>query len=521
MTLVSSIGIAQQALTVSQACITTVSNNIANVDTEGYSKLRVNQSTVINYSNKSGDSPLLVANSYSGVQIDNITRYTDSAMKSYYWQENSSNSYYTQYSSTATSIQDLVNELNDTGLSSALSKFYTAANALSNNAKDITVRQNYVSAAENVCSVFNQMSKKISDLQTNLVGDTLSMSSSQISSNIDDANSLIDQLAKVNSDIIKTNTETGSSSALLDQRDLLVGKLSALIPVRTEENANGTISVSLGDRRLVDQGDAQSHLKAANSLDASGNLVTTVSLVDANDSTIVKAANVNSDISGGTIGAILDACGTDTTKLNVSGVISKLNTMASNFASVMNTIQNGDPNGDGTTAYCMDSSTTLDKVNTPPNLFVNSNNPTATETVGITAANIAVKSTVVNNPYLVAAARGQAASVSTTDVGNNSNITLVMSSRSKNYAGYGNTTLEGYLSGMVSSVGAQTSSIETAATNQALVLKEVSTKLSSKTGVNMDEELTDLIKYQRAYQAAARVFSTCNDLLDTLMNMGK
>lgn len=519
MSITSSMNIAQEALTVSQAAITTVSNNIANVDTPGYSKLRVNQSSVVNVSSLKGDSPTLEANSLSGVELDNIQRYSAEGTQAYYWQENSTNSYLTEYSNVASDIQDLTNELNNTGLNNALSNFYTAAGTLNQNASDITARQNYVSAAQNVCAQFNSISKNLSDVQTSLVGDMISNSSSEISSEIDTTNSILKQLAEVNSDIIKTNTGTSSTPSLLDQRDQLVTKLTNLIPLTTQINSNGTVTVYLGDYHLVNGGSLDGQLKATNSLDASNNLVTTISMVDPNDSTITKVPSLNSSITGGSIGAVLDAAGTDPNKLNVNGVLVDLNTMASQFASIMNTIQT-DASGTTTPMY-MNSPTTMAISTT--NMFVNNTQPVATETTGITAANIAVKSTVVNNPYLVAAARVNTVDIatSTNDVGNNSNSTLIVNSQTKTYAGLGNTTLSGYLSNMVAEVGTDVSTLSTDSKNQALVLQQVQNKLSAATGVNLDEELTDLIKYQRSYQSAARIFTTCNDLLDTLINLGR
>lgn len=528
MSITSSMNIAQEALTVSQAAITTVSNNIANVDTPGYSKLRVNQSTVVDAASLKGDSAIIEANSLSGVQLDNIQRYSDSSTQGYYWQENSANSYLNEYLTAASSIEDLTNELNNTGLSTALSKFYTAASTLNQNASDITARQNFVSAAQNVCSQFNSMSKSLSDIQKSLVGDMISNSSSEISDEVESVNNILDQLVSVNADIIKTNSGSvastegiTSSAALLDKRDSLVTKLTSLIPVTTQENSNGTMTIFMGDYHLIDGASLSDHLSVANSTDVSGNLVTTVSLIDP-DTGATKAANVNSEITSGSIGAILDVTGTDPNKLNVSGVTGELNTMASQFASILNTIQT-DTSGT-TTPLTMSSATQLDIVNPPPNLIVNSTAATvATETTGITAANIAVKSTVASNPYLIAAARVKTTDVATSAnaVGNNSNSTLIVNSQTTTYAGLGNTTLSGYLSNMSANVGTEVSTIKDNAKTQASVLAQVQSKLSSSTGVNLDEELTDLIKYQRSYQAAARIFSTCNDLLDTLMNLGR
>lgn len=522
MSLTSSMNIAQQALSVSQAAITVVSNNIANIDTPGYSKLRANEATVSTSFDSASQSPIQEADSFSGVELASITRYSNAALQSYYDQENSTYSYLSQYSSTASEIESVTNQLNNTGLSTAISNFYTAANTLNNDPSDITARTNYVSTAQTLCSQFNSISSSLTTIQKTLVGDATSNSASDMASEVANVNSLIDQLATVNQNILKTNSSDGTSSpSLLDQRDSLVTQISSLVNVNTEINKNGTVNVSLGDYRLVKDGGVIGHLKATNSTNVSGNLVTTISIVDPANSSKTLINNVNGEITGGSIGAILDVCGTNPAKLTINGVLGNLNTMANEFASVMNSIQTtanypvGSANG---TPMAIDG-TTMKLTTTTVAMFLNSSTST---TAGITAGNISVNTAIMNDPYKVAAAR----LVDTTKVdsiGNNSNMTLVIDARSDSsyYSALGGVTPEQYLASTVSSVGAQVSNINNNLATQKAVTTQIKTNLSSQTGVNLDEELGDLIKYQRAYQAAARVFSTCNDMLNTLMNLGQ
>lgn len=568
MSLLSSINISQQALSVNQAAITTVSNNIANVDTDGYSKLRVNQAQIVNYTPSAGN-PVAVAESCGGVKLTEVSRYSDWYLQSYYWQEDSTKSYLTQSASTASNVEDLVNELKTTGLSSALDNFYTAANTLSSSPSDITARQNYVDAAQSVCSVFNTMAGNLSDIQKSLSGTGISdgsLSTSELSNQVNKVNSLLDQLADVNFSIIKTSNGETSSNSLLDQRDSLLGQLSELVPIDVLQGNKGTVEVSLGGTKLISGIVVEGHLKATET-GSSANPVK-ISIVDPKDSTKLVTADVTSNINNGSLGAILDICGSDSTKFTINGVLGNLNTMASEFANALNEIQVGDPKGDGTTAMAMNKNTKL-LVNSNNLMFVNSSSPNVTTTTvtsptvpgdvdgtttttvsgtttivttkidssGLTktvttqtqsaigAANISVNSNIVNDPYLVAAARvtDPSAVGVTAQTGNNSNVALVLDARtdSSYYSSLGGTTLEKFLSNAVSTVGADVQNINTRLKNQTLVVNEVKNNLQAKTGVNMDEELTDLIKYQRAYQASARIFSVCNDLLQELVNLGK
>lgn len=527
MSLISSINIAQQALLVNQSALSVVSNNISNVDTDGYSKLKVNLTSVINYTPSAGDSTTS-ANTLSGVQISDIKRYSDSYLQNYYWQQNSSYSYLNQYASTASSIENLTNELNTTGLSTAFSKFFNAANALSNTPSDATARVNYQQAASNVCSVFNSISSNLSDIKKTLVGDGSTQStlqSSQIYSSVGDVNQILSQLAEVNKDIIKTNPNneiSTASSALLDQRDALISKLSNLMPATVTYTDNGMAKVSLGDTTLVNGQNVVGHLDVQNSGDPANPV--TISILDSNNKKLVD--NVNGLIDGGTIGAVLDICGSDTDKLTLNGVESSLDKLASGFANIMNTIQNGDPSNktgdpskDTTVAMAMDANNKLTK--STVNLFVSKDSSTST----ITAGNISVNSAVVNNKNLIAASRITTAEYIAgkyqDETGNNSNMALVSASRSTSYSELGNTTIEGCLSNAVGNVATKVEGINSSLKSQASVLSSVKTQLNSETGVNLDEELSDLIKYQRAYQAAARVFTTCSQLLQELVNLGQ
>lgn len=519
MSLVSSMNIAQQALSVSQAAITVISNNIANIGTEGYSRLRVNQASVANYTPTAGNAAM-VAESCSGVTIASVTRYSDQYLQNYYRQENSVYSYLDKYSSIASNVENLVNELNDTGLSAAFKKFYDAAGVLSGSPADITARQNYVDAAKSVCSVFNNMSVNLSNTRESLVGNSSSdgsLQASEISNEVNDVNNLLDQLAEVNSGIVKTYDGETASPSLLDQRDLLISNLSKLIPVNIEESKNGTVNILLGDKYLVKSTEVQGYLSAAATGDADNPVK--INIVNTDNPPAVLFPDVTDEINGGSIGAILDICGSDSTKFTIKSVLDSLNTMASEFATVLNKIQTSTDYPSGTnTPMAMDKDTkTL--IVAIEDLFTTSDGSAT-----FTAANIEVNSVIDDNPYLVAAARVNTADIADTkETVNNSNIQLAIDAET-NPSYYSNklggTTIEKYLANEVSSMGSGVENINTRFKSQTLVLDQVQNKLQSATGVNMDEELTDLIKYQRAYQAAARIFGVCKDLMDELVRLG-
>src|SRR5574344_1669687 len=110
MSIMSTMGIAKQALNVSEAAINVISNNISNMNTDGYSRERVVLTPDINYTPLSSN---LMGQAYSGsgVTLSNVERYTDAYLLSYYRQQNSQMSYYSEYKTVASSIEQMTNEL--------------------------------------------------------------------------------------------------------------------------------------------------------------------------------------------------------------------------------------------------------------------------------------------------------------------------------------------------------------------------------------------------------------------------
>lgn len=529
MSLISSFNIARAGLTASQAALTVVSNNIANVDNADYSKLTVNLSDVI--TNASSSNVIQQANALSGVQVAKITRSTDNYLASYYREQNTTYSYLNKYDSVASNVETIMNELKDTGLTSALTAFNTAVTALNNDPSSSSARENFISTAQNLCSVFNNTYSSLTSIQQSLVGDYTqvgSIDSSEIASSVNDVNSLLDQISEVNENIIQTSSANITSSALLDQRDSLLEKLSAIIPATIEENKNGTVKISLANRELVGGSTVSGYLQAV-----SGTPPTTdeaVINVVGSDKTTLVASNINSSINSGSMGAILTIAGSDPSKFTINGVIDDLNTLASGFADIMNEIQCGDPNGDGSQAMRLTTNVatgvkTLVDSGPTNYLFVTNDPSAATPITGITAGNISVSSALIANKDLVAAGRLTAAQHTAggyaNDIGNNSNSTLMVNSATQTYAVLGNQTITGYLSTTVSDIGTKVSNLDASLKTQKAIVGEVKSRLTSVKSVDIEEELTDMIKFQKAYQASARVFSTCNELMDTLLNLGK
>ena len=212
-------------------------------------------------------------------------------------------------------------------------------------------------------------------------------------------------------------------------------------------------------------------------------------------------------MTSGKIGAILQMGGSDSAKLTIKDKMDALNTLATQFASAMNAVQTG--------GKYIDSSTTPQtlSVNIPGDFFLDS----ANTTLNITAGNIKVNDALVSDPYQIAAG---AVTSGPSETGDGSNALLMTQVRDKqDLIGLGGTTTQGYLTNMVGKLGTQSKNLQDNNDIKDNTLQQITTKRDSLTGVNLDEELTDLVRFQRSYEASAKIMTTLSQTLTTILNM--
>ncbi len=223
-------GIAGNAVSAYQQALTTVSNNIANVATDGYSRQDISLSAL----------PVTPAGGVflgSGVAVDRIMRQYNAFIES-----NMRNS-----SSDLASQEPMVNYANRVvdimggqtmGLNSALDQFFSSARLLSSDASSTVLRSSFVRDSQGIADRFAQLSSQLDLVQ----GETQSL----LDSAVGQINTLTGQLALVNGQLTKQRTENAQPPDLLDQRDLLLKQLSGFARVNTAFSVNGTVTVSLG-----------------------------------------------------------------------------------------------------------------------------------------------------------------------------------------------------------------------------------------------------------------------------------
>ncbi|MEJ2655248.1 MAG: flagellar hook-associated protein FlgK [Acidihalobacter sp.] len=280
------LGIGTSALLSYQQALQTTSNNISNLNTDGYSRQRVDFST------QPGDS----AGRYylgSGVQVDGVQRIFSQFVNAQVTDATATNSRYQTYSQYAEQVDNLLAD-QTAGLQPALQSFFNSVQGVANDPSSISARQDLISQGNTLAGRFNTLYQQIDNISGRLNG--------QIGNDVSNINSLASQIAKLNTQIVSVNNSNvvGQPNGLLDKRDALVNKLAQYVSVKTVSQSDGSINVMVGTGQALVVGADVTKLGTAN-LSGDPNQLDLVFKTQAGD---VPVSNI---VTGGSLGGLLEA----------------------------------------------------------------------------------------------------------------------------------------------------------------------------------------------------------------------
>ncbi|MFT8363947.1 MAG: flagellar hook-associated protein FlgK [Sporolactobacillus sp.] len=502
----SSLNMMQRALEANQEVIQTTGNNISNANTDGYSRQRVDLTTWYAYPAAGINASKGAGQVGTGVNAGSITRIRDQFVDAQVRDNANQNGYWSAVNDAYSQMESIVNETSsDSGVANTLDTFWQSLQDLASNAGTSGTGSTVLEDGSAVTDTFNYMASSLNKIQTNI--------GQQITENTTLVNSYADQINSLNQEINTQEANGMLPNDLYDQRDALVDKLSALVNVKVTTTKSGGNPSSLAEGlytiQLVDANGnpykndsngenatlvdsktfTDNHLSAPLSTDANGNATVTQSLVSADGTTPVVSTLTNMY---GTLQGEVDAYTTDYPE-----VMKSLNNMASTLATNFNTAYAASAGGAAKAQA----------------FFLGNGSGNSAGTV--TALNIHVNSNLSGSD-ITANANGAVS-------GDNSAATAmadVIATNKYSVDGGSSTpsTLEDYLSGLVGQIGVNAQSADQLSTNTSTLLTSAQNQRASISGVSVDEELTNLIQYQQAYSASAKVVTTLNTMLDTLIN---
>ncbi|MGA2420785.1 MAG: flagellar hook-associated protein FlgK [Candidatus Acidiferrum sp.] len=448
-TLTSSLSIALSGLDAAQDAISVASNNIANVNTPGYSREVANLAT----------APSVEQNNLTfgtGVQVQSVTSLRDSVLDLRVNQETQQQGQLNAFIGGGQQIQQLFNQTTGAGLQAPITAFFSSLTQLSASPSDPNARQTVLTAAQNLATTFNQTSNSLSALQQN--------TNISVSQTVAQINSLTTQLATLNGQVAANSGGGENAGPLIDQRQQLLNQLSNLVDISEINAGNGSLTITTSSGAPLVVGNQSFALS------------TQPNAANGENDVYSRGSDITTQITSGQLAGQLQLRDQE-----IPAIQNSLDTLAYGLATNVNTVQEAGTDLNGAAGG---------PLFTPPT------------TVAGTAATLSV---AITDPSKIAASLDGSA-------GDNANANALAALQNQNIVA-GQTPLN-YYSGLVFKIG---NDVSTALANQAsgaAALQQVQNLQGGVSGVDINEEAANLVRYQNAYQANAEVSATIDTLLE-------
>lgn len=499
----------------------TIGNNISNASTTGYSRQRVNLTNADPVYMPGFNRVHTPGQIGTGVQYSSITRVRDSYLDMQYRRENQDYGYYSVYNATMESIQTIINEPSDNGVSSVMNKFWNSLEVLNRDPNLLSARVDFIGNAKNLADTFNKIGTSLNTLESDIASNT--------TIKLNQANNLLDGIAQLNETIRKIEILGDNANDYRDQRDMLVDELSKLVDVQYAEDANGMISVFSGGVQIV-AGTDVTDLTAADVPNITGGEIAGYA------KSLEDIALVRSQLN-----ALVDTMVRGEVDITMpNGYRNSVDMVAENDVEVTDSAGNVTTYTAGTTIPAgsnITSSVTFKVAgfNGLHELGYSLNDPAETGisfftskdgSVPFTIDNLTVNSEILADTNKVAAS-GQY-EMNGTDmktIKGNSDIALALSTMRDAKFTYpvsltalSSGTTDDYFRAFVSDLGTRAEIANTNFDRSGNLVDNVEIRRQSVSGVSIDEELTEMLRFQHAYNAAARNMTTVDEMLDRIIN---
>ena len=534
--------VGSSALNSMQRAIATTGHNIANVNTEGYSRQEVLLGT--RTPEKVGQVEI-----GTGVEVSNIRRAHDQFLMADVQSRSSSNGYFQLYAKTAQNIDGLLADPS-TGIAPAIDKFFAAMEAVASNPSSAPERQVMLSEAEMLAQRFNYVDTRLSEFAGEL--------NTRMANMTDNINALAVDIAQLNESIVALSSGSrGAPNDLLDRRDQAITDLSELIGVQKATQEDGSINVLIGKGQRLVIGNNAEQLRMVLPAAQDGPSQLFLSVPSGAES------EVTAKLTGGELGGVLDAGAKLVNKarrevgLLAVGITETFNRQHS---------QGSDLNGDQGEAFFLNLGATVTGSRDNSGLLTVTANITQEqnltgdgysiryEDAGIRLTNLSsgesqivdagllelpgLSITIPNqidgvsgDIFFIEPTLGAASSmkVTLTDpskiaaanfgsaVGDNRNMLSLIELRDAKTLKAGTQGYTSLYGSTLSSIAVETRSAVSNAETELSLLRSAEDRLEGIRGVNLDEEASNLIRYQQAYQAAAQVITVANEIFDALL----
>ncbi|AYF45939.1 MULTISPECIES: flagellar hook-associated protein FlgK [Halobacteriovorax] len=481
------LNIGNTGLSASKKALEVTSHNISNANTEGYSRQRVHQQA---------NTPLIKDGlvTGSGTRIRDINRVHDKFVEKKLRDANTDKSYYDNRSQQMGRIEDIFNEIDNQGLNQILNNFFNSFRDLANQPENETVRSVVRDKAQLIVKDFRRIAETLDEISRSI--------DDKISLNIKDANQHIETIGQLNRKIRELEANGDETGDMRDQRDLAIKELSKIVKIHTYEDERGNYNVQApGVGTLVTAAQTQTlGTYVFGKEDSTSGQDGSVEVFWASRS----GQQITEKFKGGSLGAVIKVRNHD-----IKALREKLDQTAFEFMNYVNAIHRRgfvnreiqtDAQGNPVTVDSKGPTTGL-------NFF---KEPTQIEGAALRLdLSDAIKSDVSNI----------ATALSPNSPGDNRVAIAISKLQHERLMGDGTATIEEDYLKTVGNVGLETGKAKLDAEQSEGLLAQANSIRERISGVSIDEEAANMIKYQHAYEAAAKVMQTANEMFDTVLSI--
>lgn len=481
------LNIGSTGLHASKKSLEVTGHNISNANTEGYSRQKVNQSTNVPVT-KDG----LIAG--TGVRVKSITRVHDKFVEKRLRDTQSDGSYFQNRAEQLSQVEQIFNEIDNEGLNKVMNTFFNSFRDLANQPENETVRSVVRDKAQLVVKDFKRISETLESISRGI--DT------KIERDVADINREINSIAKLNTKIRELEAIHEETGDLRDQRDLSIKTLSTKLKIHTYEDERGNYVVTApGLGTLVTAAQAQ-ELKSHNfsKQESSNDMAGSAEVFYKNRS----GQKVTDNIQKGSLAAIIKVRNDD-----VKGLRDKVDEIAYNFMNLVNSIHRKgfanrkvetDANGVTKSADAKGPVTGIDFFKVPQG-----KNGAALQ-MDLSAA---VKDDLTNI----------STALSPNSPGDNRVAIAISKLQHERVMGEGNATMEEYFLKTVGKVGLEAGKAKLDGEQAEGLIAQANTIRERISGVSIDEETANMVRFQHAYEASAKIMQTANEMFDTVISI--
>ena len=564
MSLIGALNIGSSALAVSQTQIQTTGNNIANANTPGYTRQVAGQTALPTQQIHTG---IFVG---TGVDLTGIQRQIDQALESRLRGAASDGSAADSTQQWLGRVESTFNALSGNDLSTQLSTFFNSWSNLANTPQNAGLRQVVLSNGDTVAKTFQSLRGQL----VNLAGD----SGSQFKALAGQANDLAQRVADLNAQIVITEGGTGGTSGTLrDQRDQTLRQLSQLVDVQTVEQPNGSVNVYVGSEPLVTNAQNRGIAVKQTTVDGlpavsavfkadggtlnitSGQLGSltsvqrqvgdTVAKLDSQANALIFQLNKihasGQGLQGATTFTATSAVTDPTVALNnpksglkfapnngsfvvhvkqtatglVSSTLVQVDLSGQPTDTTLNSLKASLAGINGVNATIAGGKLSIAAASPGVEISFSQDGSGALASLGINnfytgsnARDIAVNQAVASQPSLLAAAKNGAP-------GDNQTALAIAALEGQPVASLKGASLKDSYQALVNGIATSTAAAKTNAEASKSITDTLQAQRDALSGVSIDEEAVNLLKQQRAFQAAAKLITSVDDMMKTLLAM--